>query len=34
MLPSPRSYGPRSDTVYLRERTAVILDRMRYARVP
>ena len=34
MLPSPRSYGPRSDTVYLQERTAAILGRMQYARVP
>jgi monofunctional biosynthetic peptidoglycan transglycosylase len=34
MLPSPRSYGPASDTLYLRERTRVILARMRHARVP
>ena len=34
MLPSPRSYPPGRDTVYLQERTAVILGRMQYARVP
>lgn len=34
ILPSPRSYGPRSDTLYLRERTAAILGRMRYTRIP
>jgi monofunctional glycosyltransferase len=34
MLPSPRSYAPGSDTLYLRERTTVILARMKYARVP
>jgi monofunctional glycosyltransferase len=34
MLPSPRSYPPGRDTVYLRERTGVILARMGYARVP
>lgn len=34
MLPSPRSYPPGRDTVYLQERTAVILGRMRYARIP
>jgi monofunctional biosynthetic peptidoglycan transglycosylase len=34
MLPSPRSYSPRSDTLYLRERTADILSHMHHARVP
>ncbi len=34
MLPSPRSYPPGSDTVYLQQRTAVILGRMQYARIP
>lgn len=34
MLPSPRSYSPGSETVYLQDRTATILARMRYARVP
>ena len=34
MLPSPRSYPPGRDTVYLQERTAVILGRMQYARIP
>ena len=34
MLPSPRSYGPGADTVYLQRRTAAILGRMRYARIP
>ena len=34
MLPSPRSYAPGSDTVYLQQRTATILGRMQYARVP
>lgn len=34
MLPSPRSYPPGRDTVYLQERTAVILARMQYARIP
>jgi monofunctional biosynthetic peptidoglycan transglycosylase len=34
MLPSPRSYRPGSDTLYLQSRTATILSRMRYARVP
>ena len=34
MLPSPRSYGPGSDTVYLQQRTQVILGRMRHARIP
>jgi monofunctional biosynthetic peptidoglycan transglycosylase len=34
MLPSPRSYPPGRDTVYLQGRTAVILGRMQYARVP
>ena len=34
MLPSPRSYPPGRDTVYLQRRTATILARMRYARVP
>lgn len=34
MLPSPRSYSPGRDTVYLQRRTAVILARMHYARIP
>ncbi|MBI3041339.1 MAG: monofunctional biosynthetic peptidoglycan transglycosylase [Betaproteobacteria bacterium] len=34
MLPSPRSYTPGRDTVYLQQRTAVILGRMQYARIP
>lgn len=34
MLPSPRSYPPGRDTVYLQSRTAAILARMKYARIP
>jgi monofunctional biosynthetic peptidoglycan transglycosylase len=34
MLPSPRSYSPGRDTLYLQKRTAAILGRMRYARIP
>jgi monofunctional biosynthetic peptidoglycan transglycosylase len=34
MLPSPRSYPPGRDTVYLQERTRVILTRMQHARIP
>ena len=34
MLPSPRSYPPGLDTVYLQQRTATILARMNYAQVP
>lgn len=34
MLPSPRSYTPRSDTLYLRERTADLLSHMHLARIP
>jgi monofunctional glycosyltransferase len=34
MLPSPRSYPPGRDTVYLQRRTAAILARMHYARIP
>ncbi len=34
MLPSPRSYGPGADTLYLRERSRAILARMRYTRIP
>jgi len=34
MLPSPRSYTPRSDTLYLRERTADLLSHMHVARIP
>jgi monofunctional biosynthetic peptidoglycan transglycosylase len=34
MLPSPRSYTPRSDTLYLQLRTANILSHMHHARVP
>jgi monofunctional biosynthetic peptidoglycan transglycosylase len=34
MLPSPRSYNPRSDTLYLRERTTDILSHMHVARIP
>jgi monofunctional biosynthetic peptidoglycan transglycosylase len=34
MLPSPRSYRPGRDTLYLQQRTATILGRMHYARIP
>ena len=34
MLPSPRSYPPGRDTAYLQQRTATILWRMQYARIP
>lgn len=34
MLPSPRSYSPGRDTLYLQSRTETILGRMQYARVP
>ena len=34
MLPSPRSYPPGRDTLYLQKRTAAILARMHYARIP
>ena len=34
MLPSPRSYPPGRDTLYLQHRTATILARMSHARVP
>ena len=34
MLPSPRSYPPGRDTLYLRERTVAILGRMQYTRIP
>jgi monofunctional biosynthetic peptidoglycan transglycosylase len=34
MLPSPRSYPPGRDTLYLQKRTADILSHMEYARVP
>ena len=34
MLPSPRSYPPGRDTVYLQQRAATILARMQYARIP
>ena len=34
MLPSPRSYPPGRDTVYLQHRTALILARMQHARIP
>jgi monofunctional biosynthetic peptidoglycan transglycosylase len=34
MLPSPRSYPPGRDTLYLQQRTATILARMKYARIP
>jgi monofunctional glycosyltransferase len=34
MLPSPRSYPPGRDTLYLQSRTATILGRMPYARIP
>jgi monofunctional biosynthetic peptidoglycan transglycosylase len=34
MLPSPRSYPPGLDTVYLQRRTVAILARVRYAQVP
>jgi monofunctional biosynthetic peptidoglycan transglycosylase len=34
MLPSPRSYRPGMETLYLQQRTETILGRMPYARVP
>ena len=34
MLPSPRSYRPGRDTMYLQKRTADILSHMQYARIP
>ena len=34
MLPSPRSYTPRSDTLYLQERTTDLLSHMHLARIP
>jgi monofunctional biosynthetic peptidoglycan transglycosylase len=34
MVPSPRRYGPGSDTAYLQRRTEVILARMNSAQVP
>jgi monofunctional biosynthetic peptidoglycan transglycosylase len=34
MLPSPRSYSPGRDTLYLQKRTAEILSHMHHARVP
>jgi monofunctional glycosyltransferase len=34
MLPSPRSYTPRSDTLYLRDRAADLLSHMHHARIP
>jgi monofunctional glycosyltransferase len=34
MLPSPRSYPPGRDTLYLQRRTADIMSHMHYARVP
>jgi monofunctional biosynthetic peptidoglycan transglycosylase len=34
MLPSPRSYPPGRDTLYLQQRTAEILSLMNYARIP
>ncbi|MGH8634986.1 MAG: monofunctional biosynthetic peptidoglycan transglycosylase [Burkholderiales bacterium] len=34
MLPSPRSYPPGLDTVYLQRQTAAILARMKYAQAP
>jgi monofunctional biosynthetic peptidoglycan transglycosylase len=34
MVPSPRRYGPGSDTAYLQRRTEVILSRMKSAQVP
>ena len=34
MLPSPRSYPPGRDTLFLQKRTADILSHMHYARVP
>jgi len=34
MLPSPRSYPPGRDTLYLQKRTGTILARMQYARIP
>jgi monofunctional biosynthetic peptidoglycan transglycosylase len=34
MLPSPRSYSPGRDTLYLQQRTATIVGRMKYAHIP
>jgi monofunctional biosynthetic peptidoglycan transglycosylase len=34
MVPSPRRYGPGSDTAYLQRRTEVIRARMNAAQVP
>ncbi|HEX9684413.1 MAG TPA: monofunctional biosynthetic peptidoglycan transglycosylase [Burkholderiales bacterium] len=34
MLPSPRSYTPAVETSYLQRQSAVILERMSYARIP
>ena len=34
MVPSPRRYGPGSDTAYLQRRTEVIRGRMSSAQVP
>jgi monofunctional biosynthetic peptidoglycan transglycosylase len=34
MMPSPRSYPPGRDTLYLQQRTAEILSHMHYARIP
>jgi monofunctional biosynthetic peptidoglycan transglycosylase len=34
MLPSPRSYRPGRDTLYLQQRTVDIMSHMQYARVP
>jgi monofunctional glycosyltransferase len=34
MLPSPRSYPPGRDTLYLQKRSGTILARMQYARIP
>jgi len=34
MLPSPRSYTPRSDTLYLQQRAEDILSHMHHARIP
>jgi monofunctional biosynthetic peptidoglycan transglycosylase len=34
MLPSPRSYTPRSNTLYLQERTADLMSHMHHARIP
>jgi monofunctional biosynthetic peptidoglycan transglycosylase len=34
MLPSPRSYTPRSDTLYLQQRTTDLLSHMHHARIP